>query len=173
MGDDAGSETSLKLRARSIGDRGRQGQSAQTAHYRYQMPISGAGALPPALQALASEAEASYKDGQPFSVTVPIAGTSGSGSNTTETLTGDLPYGEIGPAGDDAPFTPGDPNAPDAGKQAFVDSLLNFLNLVNGGAGGLKGLATYTTATSFTDAGSGEALKDSGSFSLNATGSTT
>jgi len=51
--------------------------------------------------------------------------------------------------------------------------LLNFLNLVNGGAGGLKGLATYTTATSFTDAGSGEALKDSGSLSLNATGSTT
>jgi hypothetical protein len=132
------------------------------------MQISGASALGPTLQALANEAEASFKDGQPFSVTVPVDGASG--STATETLTGQFQYCELEPAGDDALFTPGDPSAPDAGKQAFVDSLLSFLNLVNGGAGGLTGPASYTTSTNFTDAGSGEAFSDSGSFNLTSNG---
>jgi hypothetical protein len=58
------------------------------AHTRGIRCRSAEQAPSPSRQALASEAEAAFKDGRPFSVTVPVAGKSGSGSDTAETLTG-------------------------------------------------------------------------------------
>jgi hypothetical protein len=86
----------------------------------------------------------------------------------TETLSGKFDYLEVEPAGVDSLFTPGDPNAPDAGQQSFASSLLAFLNLVNGdGSAGANSTESYNTSTSFSDTGGGgEGLSYCGSFQL-------
>ncbi|HEX8955491.1 MAG TPA: hypothetical protein VF798_04420 [Burkholderiaceae bacterium] len=124
--------------------------------------VSGTGqaqgsALQGDYQTLYNEAAAAVQDGSAFDVKLPSG----------ETLSGKFSWGELEPAGDNAPFAPGDPGAPDAGKQAFDQEIEQFLLLAQRDAGGTSAagqIANYTTNTSFT--GSETAITWSGSFSL-------
>ncbi len=108
-------------------------------------------------QTLYNEATAAVQDGSAFDVTLPSG----------ETLSGKFSWGELEPAGDDALFTPGDSSAPDAGKQAFDNTIEQFLSLAQSAAGGSSAdgqIANYNTTTSFSS--DGTAISWSGSFSL-------
>jgi hypothetical protein len=106
---------------------------------------------------LYSEAIADVQDNTSFDLKLPSG----------ESLSGSFSWSELEVAGDNSLFTPGDPSAPDAGKQAFENSLEQFLQLAqsDSGSGSAAGqIANYTTNTSFN--GSNSAMAWSGSFSL-------
>ncbi|HEX7641530.1 MAG TPA: hypothetical protein VF472_04885 [Burkholderiaceae bacterium] len=106
---------------------------------------------------LYDEATAAVQDGSAFDVKLPSG----------ETLSGKFSWGELEPAGDNALFTPGEPGAPNAGKQAFDREIEQFLSLAQSDAGGTSAagqIANYTTNTEFI--GSETAITWSGSFSL-------
>lgn len=106
---------------------------------------------------LYSEAVAEVQDGASFDLKLPSG----------ESLSGSFSWSELEVAGDNSLFTPGNPSAPDAGKQAFENSLEQFLELAqsDSGSGSAAGqIANYTTNTSFNGANS--AMAWSGSFSL-------
>lgn len=133
------------------------------------MEINAISAISSTVESLAAQAQAAFTDNQPFTFTIPVAGGSGQGASTPEqiTLSGKFNYEELEPAGDDALFTPGDPNAPDAGKQAFIDSLLNFISMATKGAQEGTSIDSHTTtSTTFVGDGGQEELKFDGSFSL-------
>ena len=117
-------------------------------------------------QSVFAQAKASFQNGVPFEVSIPA---NPSGGGASETLKVQFQYGELEPAGDNALFTPGDPNAPDAGQQAFADALQNFFTLIQqDGQGGSSVPGThaevYNTSSSFS--GGNIAIEWSGSFSL-------
>jgi hypothetical protein len=106
---------------------------------------------------LYGEATTAVQDGNSFEVKLPSG----------ETLSGKFSWGELEVAGNNSLFTPGEPSAPDAGKQAFDNSLEQFLELAQSESGGSSAagqIANYTSNTSFT--GTNSAMSWSGSFSL-------
>jgi hypothetical protein len=116
-------------------------------------------------QTLANNAKQNFVSGQEFKVSFPDT----SGGAGSEQLSGRFQYTEAEPVGDDSLFTPGDPSAFDAGKQAFSGSLENFLMLApesskQAGYGSSPNVATYDTSTSFS--GNGVSIAWSGEFSL-------
>ncbi len=106
---------------------------------------------------LYNEAASAVQDGSAFDVTLPSG----------ETLSGKFSWSEVEVAGDNSLFTPGDPSAPDAGKQAFDNALDQFLELAQSDSGSTSAagqIANYNTDTSFTSENS--SVTWSGSFSL-------
>jgi len=134
------------------------------------MDINTYSAVSSTVDSLASQVQAAFVNNQPFTFTIPVAGTPGqdpSGSPEQITLSGKFNYEELEPVGDNSLFTPGDPNAPDAGKQAFIDSLLNFITMATKGAQQGNSIDSHiTTSTSYVGDGGQEELKFGGSFSL-------
>ncbi len=81
------------------------------------------------------------------------------------TLSGKFQVTEVEEAGDDSLFTPGDPSAPDAGREAFADQLANFMTLAQAG-GNLDGPSTFQTSGAFQGDGGRYGLSWSGDFRL-------
>lgn len=118
---------------------------------------AAAGGLQGDYATLYSEATSAIQDGSSFDLKLPSG----------ETLSGQFSWSELEVAGSNSLFTPGDPSAPDAGKQAFENSLEQFLELAQSDSGSSSAagqIANYTTNTSFT--GTNSAMAWSGSFSL-------
>lgn len=108
-------------------------------------------------QTLYNEAADAVQDGSSFDLTLPSG----------ETMTGSFSWGELEPAGDNALFTPGDPSAPDAGRNAFDNALAQFLSLAQSDSGSTSAagqVASYSTTTSFT--GNNTSIAWSGTFLL-------
>jgi hypothetical protein len=106
---------------------------------------------------LYSEAIGAVQEGSAFDVTLPSG----------ETLSGTFSCTEIEQAGDNNLFTPGNPSAPDAGKQAFDAAIEQFLELAqsdSGSASAAGQIANYSTTTSF--AGNNSAMSWTADFSL-------
>lgn len=141
------------------------------------MQIGNSTGLASVFQALATQAKSTFQSGQPFKVSANAGTAAASGQGpVTDTLTGNFQYTEVEVAGDNSLFTPGEPNAPDAGKQSFANALESFLALVQAGqssSGAYAGPSSYETSTSFVGNGGREAISWSGEFSLSQSGSTT
>lgn len=106
---------------------------------------------------LYSEAVGEAQDGSSFSVKLPSG----------ETLSGKSSWTEIEVAGDNSLFTPGDPSAPDAGRQAFDNQIGQFLELAQSDSGSSSAageIANYATTTTFS--GNNSAMSWTGQFSL-------
>jgi len=106
---------------------------------------------------LYSEAVSAVQDGSSFNVKLPSG----------ETLSGKSSWTELEVAGDNSLFTPGDPSAPDAGKQAFDNEIGQFLELAQSDSGSSSAageIANYATTTSFS--GDNSAISWAGQFSL-------
>ena len=106
---------------------------------------------------LYGEAVSAVQDGSSFGVKLPSG----------ETLSGKFSWSELEVAGSNSLFTPGNASAPDAGKQAFENSLEQFLELAQSdSAGGSAAgqIANYNTDTSFTSTSA--SISWTGSFSL-------
>jgi hypothetical protein len=116
--------------------------------------------------AVANDTESKFQSGVQFEDL--IAGSNG--SSNAQAIQGKFQYTEVEVAGDNSLFTPGDPGAPDAGKQVFDNALQNFLQLAQLDAQGGNGSASaqapdfYSTSGSFIGANS--AITWSGAFSL-------
>ncbi len=116
-----------------------------------------AGGLRGDYQTLYSEAVNAVQDGSAFNVTLASG----------ETLSGKFSWSELEPVCGDSFGTPGDPQAPDAGRQAFDQAIAQFLALAQDDSGSASAggqIANYGTTTAF--AGGHSALSWSAMFSL-------